>query len=149
MASIMAWSNTATCQHLHHSWAGSQHKQNVYISALPSLASHQEHPVRIAERAAMLDHVTNNRFEFGTGRGAGSHELKTFSGTEPSQTKALWDEVIEIPRMWEQKDYSFEGNGWSVPGPHNILPKPYGKGHPPIWVACGNPETFAKPVPLE
>ena len=21
-------------------------------------------------------------------------------------------------------------------------PKPYGKGHPPIWVACGNPPTF-------
>ncbi|GIR38118.1 MAG: hypothetical protein CM15mP49_35030 [Actinomycetota bacterium] len=35
----------------------------------------------------MLDHVTNNRFEFGTGRGAGSHELMTFSGTQPSQTK--------------------------------------------------------------
>ena len=25
-----------------------------------------------------------------------------------------------------------------------MLPKPYGKGHPPIWVACGNPGTFAK-----
>ena len=23
--------------------------------------------------------------------------------------------------------------------PHNILPKPYGKGHPPLWVGCGNP----------
>ena len=31
-----------------------------------------------------------------------------------------------------------------MPNPHNILPKPYGKGHPPIWVACGNPPTFAK-----
>ena len=24
------------------------------------------------------------------------------------------------------------------------MPKPYGKGHPPIWVACGNPPTFEK-----
>ena len=31
-----------------------------------------------------------------------------------------------------------------MPTPHNILPKPYGKGHPPMWVACGNPPTFAK-----
>jgi alkanesulfonate monooxygenase SsuD/methylene tetrahydromethanopterin reductase-like flavin-dependent oxidoreductase (luciferase family) len=46
--------------------------------------------------------------------------------------------------MWEQKDYSFVGDHFSVPTPHNILPKPYGDGHPPIWVACGNPETFAK-----
>ena len=31
---------------------------------------------------------------------------------------------------------------FTVPTPHNMLPKPYGKGHPPIWVACGNPPTF-------
>jgi alkanesulfonate monooxygenase SsuD/methylene tetrahydromethanopterin reductase-like flavin-dependent oxidoreductase (luciferase family) len=46
--------------------------------------------------------------------------------------------------MWEQVDYSFEGEHFTVPTPHNVLPKPYGKGHPPIWVACGNPPTFAK-----
>ena len=46
--------------------------------------------------------------------------------------------------MWEQVDYSFHGEHFTVPTPHNILPKPYGKGHPPIWVACGNPPTFAR-----
>ena len=126
-------------------WVAAQTERIHIGSAITSLPTTKEHPVRIAERAAMLDHVTGNRFEFGTGRGAGSHELATFSGTEPSQTKAMWDEVVrEIPKMWEQKDYSFEGTGWSVPTPHNILPKPYGKGHPPIWVACGNPPTFEK-----
>ena len=35
------------------------------------------HPVRIAERVAMLDHLSEGRFEFGSGRGAGSHELGT------------------------------------------------------------------------
>jgi alkanesulfonate monooxygenase SsuD/methylene tetrahydromethanopterin reductase-like flavin-dependent oxidoreductase (luciferase family) len=44
--------------------------------------------------------------------------------------------------MWEQRDYLFEGEHFTVPTPHNVLPKPYGKGHPPIWVACGNPGTF-------
>jgi alkanesulfonate monooxygenase SsuD/methylene tetrahydromethanopterin reductase-like flavin-dependent oxidoreductase (luciferase family) len=114
-------------------------------SAITSFPTTKEHPVRIAERAAMLDHLTEGRFEFGTGRGAGSHEVATFGGTDLSVTKSMWDEVAhEIPRMWEQKDYSFEGEHFSVPKPHNILPKPYGKGHPPIWVACGNPATFAK-----
>ena len=46
--------------------------------------------------------------------------------------------------MWEQVDYSHHGEHFTVPTPHNILPKPYGKGHPPIWVACGNPPTFAQ-----
>ena len=37
-----------------------------------------------------------------------------------------------------------QGEFFQVPTPHNILPKPYGNGHPPIWVGCGNPATFTK-----
>jgi alkanesulfonate monooxygenase SsuD/methylene tetrahydromethanopterin reductase-like flavin-dependent oxidoreductase (luciferase family) len=103
------------------------------------------HPVRNAERVAMLDHITGGRYEWGTGRGAGSHEVATFGIMDPSATKAMWDEAApEILRMWEQKDYTFKGEFFEVPTPHNILPKPYGPGHPPMWVACGNPATFAK-----
>ena len=112
-------------------------------SAIMDLSPRVNHPVRNAERVAMLDHVTNNRYEWGTGRGAGSHEIATFNILDSSSTKAEWEEAVhEIPRMWEQKDYQFEGEHFTVPTPHNVLPKPYGKGHPPIWVACGNPPTF-------
>ena len=112
-------------------------------SGITSLSPRKEHPARFAERAAMLDHFTGNRFEFGTGRGAGGHEVATFNILDKSSTKVEWEEVVkEIPRMWEQKDYEYQGEHFTVPYPHNILPKPYGKGHPPIWVACGNPPTF-------
>jgi alkanesulfonate monooxygenase SsuD/methylene tetrahydromethanopterin reductase-like flavin-dependent oxidoreductase (luciferase family) len=30
----------------------------------------------------------------------------------------------------------------------NVLPKPYSKPHPPIWVACGSPSTFEKAARL-
>ena len=36
------------------------------------------HPAKVAEKVAMLDHLSNGRFEFGTGRGAGSHEILGF-----------------------------------------------------------------------
>jgi alkanesulfonate monooxygenase SsuD/methylene tetrahydromethanopterin reductase-like flavin-dependent oxidoreductase (luciferase family) len=114
-------------------------------TGINNLSPRVNHPVRNAERVAMLDHVTNHRFEWGTGRGAGSHEVATFNIADTNSTKSEWDEAIrEIPRMWEQRDYSYEGKHFSVPANHNVLPKPYGKGHPPIWVACGNPATFAK-----
>ncbi len=114
-------------------------------SGINSLSPRKEHPVRLAERAAMLDHVTGRRYEWGTGRGAGSHEMASFNILDTNSTKSEWDEVVrEIPRMWEQKDYSYEGQHFTVPTPHNVLPKPYGQGHPPIWVACGNPPTFQK-----
>lgn len=114
-------------------------------SGINNLSPRVNHPVRNAERAAMLDHLTNRRYEWGTGRGAGSHEIATFDIADKNSTKAEWEEVIvEIPRMWEQRDYTFTGNHFRVAEPHNVLPKPYGAGHPPIWVACGNPATFAR-----
>ena len=126
-------------------WIASQTDYIHLSSGINSLSPRKEHPVRYAERAAMLDHFTNNRYEWGTGRGAGSHELASFNIMDPSTTKSEWEEVIrEVPRMWEQEDYSYEGEHFIVPTPHNILPKPYGKGHPPIWVACGNPPTFGR-----
>jgi len=126
-------------------WVAAQTDYIHLGTAINSLSPRKEHPVRYAERAAMLDHFTNNRFEWGTGRGAGSHEMASFNILDKDSTKPEWEEVVhEIPRMWEQVDYSFQGSHFTVPTPHNILPKPYGKGHPPIWVACGNPPTFAR-----
>jgi alkanesulfonate monooxygenase SsuD/methylene tetrahydromethanopterin reductase-like flavin-dependent oxidoreductase (luciferase family) len=114
-------------------------------SAIMNLSPRVNHPVRNAERAAMLDHVTGNRYEWGTGRGAGSHEIASFNILDKDSTKAEWEEAVrEIPRMWEQKDYEYHGEHFTVPTPHNVLPKPYGKGHPPIWMACGNPPSFGR-----
>jgi alkanesulfonate monooxygenase SsuD/methylene tetrahydromethanopterin reductase-like flavin-dependent oxidoreductase (luciferase family) len=114
-------------------------------SAIWPLNIMQNHPVRLAERAAMCDHLSEGRFEFGTGRGAGSHEIGTFL-VDPADTKATWDEVIwEFKKMWESPYYSHDGKAFSTPE-RNILPKPYGGGatHPPMWVAAGNPPTYEK-----
>jgi alkanesulfonate monooxygenase SsuD/methylene tetrahydromethanopterin reductase-like flavin-dependent oxidoreductase (luciferase family) len=131
-----------------YAWLGEHHALTDYIhlsTGINSLSPRKEHPVRYAERAAMLDHFTNRRFEWGTGRGAGSHEVASFNIMDKNSTKSEWEEVVkEIPRMWEQVDYEFHGEHFTVPYPHNILPKPYGQGHPPILVACGNPPTFGR-----
>ena len=115
-------------------------------SGIFNLSPRANHPVKSAEKVTMLDHLLKGRFEFGTGRGAGSHEVGTFNIHDTSSTRAEWDEVIwELPRMWEQKDYTFQGEHFQMDNPHDILPKPYeGKGHPPIWVACGSPATYQK-----
>lgn len=114
-------------------------------SAIMNLSPVVNHPARNAERVAMLDHITQGRYEWGTGRGAGSHEVATFGIGDTSETKAMWDEAApEILRMFEQKDYTFSGEYFHIDTPHNVLPKPYGPGHPPMWVACGNPATFTK-----
>ncbi|MER5777903.1 LLM class flavin-dependent oxidoreductase [Streptomyces sp. NPDC002039] len=104
------------------------------------------HPVKVAEKVAMLDHLSKGRFEFGTGRGAGSHEILGFlPGIEDMNgTKEIWEETIaEFPKMFLQEEYEgFSGKHWSLP-PRKIFPKPYGKAHPAMWYAAGSPTSYA------
>jgi alkanesulfonate monooxygenase SsuD/methylene tetrahydromethanopterin reductase-like flavin-dependent oxidoreductase (luciferase family) len=102
------------------------------------------HPARVAERVAMLDHVSGGRFEFGTGRGSSSTEQRGFGIEDPELTKDMFDEAIsEFRKMWADDTYAFDGKFFSLPE-RNVLPKPYVKPHPPMWVAAGNPGTFEK-----
>ncbi len=115
------------------------------VSAIFNPLPQVNHPAKVAERVAMLDHVTGGRFEFGTGRGAGSHEILGFlPGTEDlSHTREIWEDVIaEFPKMWMQDTYEgYQGRYWSLP-PRKILPKPWKKPHPPMWYAAGNPSSY-------
>ena len=103
------------------------------------------HPAKVAERAAMLDHLSDGRFEFGTGRGAGSHEILGFlpDMEDLTGTREIWEDVIgEFPKMWMQDTYEgYDGKFWSLP-PRKILPKPYKKPHPPMWYAAGNTSSY-------
>jgi alkanesulfonate monooxygenase SsuD/methylene tetrahydromethanopterin reductase-like flavin-dependent oxidoreductase (luciferase family) len=67
----------------------------------------------------MLDHLSEGRFEFGTGRGAGSHEILGFlpGMQDLSQTQEMWEETIgEFAKMWLEETYpGFEGKYWSLP----------------------------------
>ena len=99
------------------------------------------HPAKVAERVAMLDHLSGGRFEFGSGRGAGTHEILGFlpEMRDLTHTREIWDDVIaEFAKMWMQDTYQgYQGQYWSLP-PRKVLPKPYVKPHPAMWYAAGN-----------
>jgi len=58
------------------------------------------HPVRAAERAAMLDVLSNGRLDLGAGRGATLREMSTM-GVDPSRTYAEVEEALRmIGSMW-------------------------------------------------
>src|SRR5437016_7805107 len=80
------------------------------------------HPARVAERVAMLDHLSEGRFEFGMGRGSSTTEQKGFGITDPELTKEMFDEVIpQFKHMWADGDYSYDGRFFSMPS-RNVLP---------------------------
>ena len=98
------------------------------------------HPVRVAERVAMLDHLSEGRVEFGTGRSA-PYELVGM-GLDPRDSRDMWEESLSmVPNIWQSDWYSHEGKYWQVPE-RQILPKPFQDPHPPMWVAALQPSTY-------
>ena len=106
------------------------------IVQLPS-----NHPIRVAEHVATLDLLSSGRVELGTGEGAGPRELHPF-GVRVREKRAMWEESIQalIP-CFTQPSWEWHGKYWDFPA-RNILPKPYQKPHPPLWVACSNLATI-------
>lgn len=98
------------------------------------------HPVMLAERSAVLDILSGGRLELGTGRAATWTELGGF-GVDPTTTKESWDEFVrELPKIWMQERYSYEGRFFSFPE-RAVLPKPVQQPHPPMWVAVSSEGT--------
>ena len=65
------------------------------------------HPIRIAERVATLDILSNGRAEVGTGRSITQVELGGF-GIPYKETRARWEEALDIiTTIWKSKDGTF------------------------------------------
>jgi alkanesulfonate monooxygenase SsuD/methylene tetrahydromethanopterin reductase-like flavin-dependent oxidoreductase (luciferase family) len=123
--------------------------ENIHLgSGIMNITPPVNHPARVAERVAMIDHLSGGRMEFGVGRGSSTTEQGGFGIDDPELTKEMFDEALpEIVRMWAETDYSYDGKHFSMPS-RNVLPKPLTDPHPPLWVAAGNPETFVKAARL-
>jgi len=124
------------------SWVAARTKRIHVGTAITNITAPVNHPARVAERIATMDHLSEGRVEFGTGRGSSTAEWAGFAIPSASETKPMWRESLEqIPRMWRDEPYQFEGKYFRMPE-RNVLPKPYTKPHPPLWVACSSPPTF-------
>jgi len=113
-------------------------------SGIMNITPPVNHPARVAERVAMLDLLSDGRFEFGMGRGSSTTEQRGFGIDDPELTREMFDEVVgQFKHMWRDGTYQFDGQYFSMPE-RNVLPKPHTKPHPPMWVAAGSPSTFQK-----
>lgn len=139
------------------SWVAARTKRIHIGSAIMNITPRVNHPFRVAEQVAMMDHLSEGRFEFGTGRGSSTTEMFGFGVEKAEDTVSMWDESIrEFPKMWRETSYSHDGHWFSTPKEarleglegRNVLPKPYTQPHPPMWVAAGSPSTFEKAARL-
>jgi len=103
------------------------------------------HPIRVAERAAMLDVLSEGRLDLGAGRGATLQEMSAM-GVDPDRTYAEVEEALRmLGTMWRGEDgEGFEWHGELLQvAEHPVLPRPVQMPHPPLYLACTKNDTVA------
>ncbi|MEU6980507.1 MULTISPECIES: LLM class flavin-dependent oxidoreductase [unclassified Streptomyces] len=105
-----------------------------------------QHPVRVAERTAMLDVLSGGRVDIGAGRGATRQETRMF-GVDPADTRPQMEEALRIlAAAWREPE--FEWHGSLDIGPGAVLPRPVQGPHPPLFMACSQHDSLKRAAEL-
>ena len=123
--------------------AASQRTERIRLGhGIIQTAPGYNHPVRTAERVAMLDLVSGGRVDFGSGESSSEAELGGFE-IDMFTKREQWREGLEVAVrcMTEVPFTGHQGTHVTVP-PRNVVPKPVQKPHPPLWVACSRRDTI-------
>ncbi|MBJ6764607.1 LLM class flavin-dependent oxidoreductase [Myxococcaceae bacterium JPH2] len=115
--------------------------RNLHVGHASVLAPGRfNHPIRIAERAAFLDHLSGGRFQLGLARST-LPEWRVFN-IDPDRTRDQLQQAFQmVPKMWTQERFSWESQDYQLRDVQ-VIPKPYRKPHPPLWQACSSPASF-------
>ncbi|MGH7341156.1 MAG: LLM class flavin-dependent oxidoreductase, partial [Candidatus Rokuibacteriota bacterium] len=99
------------------------------------------HPLRIAEEVATLDHISEGRIEFGIGRSGVVRSYDTY-GIPYGESQGRFREGLEIIQMaWKGEPFSYDGQFYKVQTT-TVTPQPVQRPHPPIRMAANSDETF-------
>lgn len=98
------------------------------------------HPLRVAERAAVLDHLSGGRAEIALARSGGA-EWDTF-GIDPATTLEQLDEAYRIlVGAWTSDEFSWDSPHAVIPK-REVVPKPLQDPHPRLWQTVSTPSSF-------
>jgi alkanesulfonate monooxygenase SsuD/methylene tetrahydromethanopterin reductase-like flavin-dependent oxidoreductase (luciferase family) len=99
------------------------------------------HPLRIAEEVATLDHISDGRVEFGIGRSGVVRSYDTY-GIPYGESQGRFRESLEIILLaWKGEPFSYEGQHFRIQNA-TVTPTPVQRPHPPIRMAANSNETF-------
>lgn len=99
------------------------------------------HPVKVAERTAALDILSDGRLHVGFGKGGTQQEAGTFGYRLEDLPPMIKEAMYLVPRLWVEDDWEYEGEFVSI-APRRLHPKPLQDPHPPLYMACTHNETL-------
>jgi len=99
------------------------------------------HPIRTAEEAATVDQISKGRLDFGVGR-SGFPRAYSGYGVRYDESRERFQESLDlILKSWTQEGFTHTGKYFATDN-LTVVPRPYQKPHPPIWVAATTADTF-------
>jgi alkanesulfonate monooxygenase SsuD/methylene tetrahydromethanopterin reductase-like flavin-dependent oxidoreductase (luciferase family) len=98
-------------------------------------------PLRVAEEAATVDHISKGRFEFGIGRSGLTRYYQGFNVPYEESRPRFIESLEIIMKAWKQDTFSHNGRYHSYDDV-TVVPKPFQDPHPPVTVAVAGEETF-------
>ena len=99
-------------------------------------------PIRLAQDAAMLDHLSRGRLEFGAGTGVSPHEFMRWN-MPFERRREISEEALEIIiKAWTEDSVTYDGEFFKYVEVMTT-PKPYQQPHPPVWFAAHSAASFA------
>jgi alkanesulfonate monooxygenase SsuD/methylene tetrahydromethanopterin reductase-like flavin-dependent oxidoreductase (luciferase family) len=118
-----------------------QHTRRIRLGHSAVLAPFRfNHPIRVAERAAYLDHLSGGRLELGLARST-VPEWRLFNIAADEARDQMQQAFEMIPRMWTEDRFSWKSQYFDIQDV-TIVPRPYQRPHPPLWQACSSLPSF-------
>lgn len=100
-----------------------------------------DNPLRIAERAAIVDILSGGRLELGVGRGGSAWENKSFKAPSDHGRERFREAIEVILAAWTEDALTYHGDFFDIENVR-VYPKPVQQPRPSLYVAALSPESF-------
>jgi alkanesulfonate monooxygenase SsuD/methylene tetrahydromethanopterin reductase-like flavin-dependent oxidoreductase (luciferase family) len=99
------------------------------------------HPLRLAEEAATVDHLSEGRLIFGVGRSGFAHTYATY-GVDYGESRERFAETLTIvKRAFTEERFSHRGKYFAYDDVR-LAPRPWTANGPEIRIAAASPDTY-------
>ena len=98
-------------------------------------------PLRTAEEAATIDHISEGRFDFGVGRSGLPGSYEGYNIPYAESRERFYEYLDIIMAAWRNERFTYNGKFYRFDDVC-LVPKPFQTPHPPIRIAATTSDTF-------